>query len=209
MSDALATRLSLLVRLRDARDDAAWSQFVELYAPLVFGFARKHGLQDADAADLTQDILQAVSGGIRRLDYDPRRGSFRGWLFTVARNKLRNFLAAQRRPGRGTGDADTQQRLDELPAREVDQSAWWDQEYERRVFSWAADQVRGAFQGSTWQAFWQTAVEGNTGPEVARALGMSVAAVYLAKGRVTERLKQIVRETLDDFEPPARPEEPS
>src|SRR5204863_4748810 len=142
---------SLVVRLRDARDERAWAQFVELYAPLVFGFARKHGLQDADAADLTQDVLQAVSGGIRRLDYDPRRGSFRGWLFTVARNKLRNFLAAQRRPGRATGDADAQDRLAELPAREDDHTAWWDQEYERRVFSWAADQVRGSFQVSTWQ----------------------------------------------------------
>jgi RNA polymerase sigma-70 factor (ECF subfamily) len=198
MGDALATRLSLLVRLRDSRDDAAWSQFVELYAPLVFGFARKHGLQDADAADLTQDVLQAVSGGIRRLDYDARRGSFRGWLFTVARNKLRNFLEAQRRPGRGTGDTDAQHRLQELPAREEDQTAWWDQEYERRVFSWAAEQVRGAFRDSTWQAFWRTAVEGKTGPEVAKALGMSVAAVYLAKGRVMERLKGLIRETLGE-----------
>ena len=198
MSDAPATRLSLLVRLCDARDDGAWSQFVELYAPLVYGFARKHGLQDADAADLTQDVLQAVSGGIRRLDYDPRRGSFRGWLFTVVRNKLRNFLAAQKRPGRGTGDTDAQHRLQELPAREEDQTAWWDQEYEWRVFSWAAGQVRGAFKDSTWQAFWQTAVEGKTGPEVARGLGLSVAAVYLAKGRVMARLKQLIRETLDE-----------
>src|SRR6516162_10659891 len=105
MSDAPATRVSLLVRLGDAQDAAAWSQFVEVYAPLVYGFARKHGLQDADAADLTQDVLQAVSGGIRRLDYDPRRGTFRGWLFTVVRNKVRNFFAAQGRPGRGTGDS--------------------------------------------------------------------------------------------------------
>jgi RNA polymerase sigma-70 factor (ECF subfamily) len=200
MSDSLATRLSLLVRLRDPRDDGAWSQFVELYAPLVFGYARKHGLQDADAADLTQDVLQAVSGGIRRLDYDPRRGSFRGWLFTVARNKLRNFLAAQQRPGRGAGGAAAQHLLGGLPAREEDQSAWWDQEYERRVFSWAAEQVRGAFQDSTWRAFWQTAVEGRSGPQVARALGMSVAAVYLAKGRVMERLKRLVRETLGEPE---------
>jgi RNA polymerase sigma factor (sigma-70 family) len=198
MSDAPATRLSLLVRLRDAGDDGAWSKFVELYAPLVFGLARKHGLQDADAADLTQDVLQAVSGGIRKLDYDPGRGSFRGWLFTVARNKLRNFLAAQRRPGRGTGDSGAQQKLSELPAREEDQAAWWDQEYERRVFSWAADQARGAFQEKTWQAFWQTAVEGKAGPVVARALGLSVAAVYLAKGRVMERLKRIIREALGD-----------
>ncbi len=198
MSDVPATRLSLLVRLRDARDDAAWSQFVELYAPLVYGFARKHGLQDADAADLTQDVLQAVSGGLRKLDYDPRRGSFRSWLFTVARNKLRNFFAAQKRPGRGAGDTDAQQRLQELPAREDEQTSWWEQEYERRVFTWAADQVRGAFQDSTWQAFWQTAVEGKTGPEVARTLGMTVAAVYLAKGRVMARLKELIRETLDE-----------
>jgi RNA polymerase sigma-70 factor (ECF subfamily) len=198
MSDAPATRLSLLVRLCDARDDAAWTQFVEIYAPLVYGFARKHGLQDADAADLTQDVLQAVSGGIRRLDYDPRRGSFRGWLFTVVRNKLRNFLALQHRPGRGSGDTDAQHRLQELPARDEDQSAWWDQEYERRVFTWAAEQARGAFSEATWQAFWLTAVEGETGPAVARKLGLSVAAVYLAKGRVMARLKEIIQETLDE-----------
>ena len=198
MSDSPATRLSLLVRLCDARDDGAWSQFVELYAPLVYGFARKHGLQDADAADLTQDVLQAVSGGIRRFDYDPRRGSFRGWLFTVVRNKLRDFLAAQKRPGRATGDSDAQHRLQELPAREEDQTAWWDQEYDQRVFAWAVEEVRGAFQESTWRAFWQTAVEGKTGPEVARSLGLSVAAVYLAKGRVMARLKSIIRETLEE-----------
>ena len=198
MREGPATRLSLLVRLRDAHDDGAWSQFVEIYAPLVFGFARKHGLQDADAADLTQDVLQAVSRGIRRLEYDPRRGTFRGWLFTVVRNKLRNFLAAQNRPGRGTGDTDAQHRLRELPAREEDQAAWWDQEYERRVFAWAAAQVRGSCQESTWQAFRQTALEGKSGPEVARALGMSVAAVYLAKGRVMARLKELIREVQDE-----------
>src|SRR5262249_55185652 len=103
-----------------------------------------------------------------------------------------------KRPGRATGDSDAQQRLQELPAREEDQSVWWDQEYERRVFDWAAEQVRGAFSESTWRAFWQTAVEGKTGPQAARILGMSVAAVYLAKGRVMVRLKEIIRETLDE-----------
>jgi RNA polymerase sigma-70 factor (ECF subfamily) len=76
--------------------------------------------------------------------------------------------------------------------------AWWDQEYEQRVFAWAAEQVRGVFSDSTWQAFWQTAVEGKTGPQAARALRMSVAAVYLAKGRVTTRLKEVIRKTLDE-----------
>lgn len=198
MSDAPATRLSLLVRLRDARDDSAWTQFVEIYAPLVYAFARKHGLQDADAADVTQDVLRAVSGAIQKLEYDSQRGSFRGWLFTVARNKLRNFLAARNRPGQGTGDTDAQNRLLELPAREEDQAAWWDQEYERQVFAWAVEQVRGSFQDSTWQAFWQTAVEGKSGKEVARASGLSVAAVYLAKGRVMAKLKEQIQQVHGD-----------
>jgi RNA polymerase sigma-70 factor (ECF subfamily) len=194
MNDAPITRPSLLVRLRDARDEAAWAQFVEIYAPLVYGFARKHGLQDADAADVTQEVLQAVSVAAKKLEYDPRRGSFRGWLFTVVRNKLRNFLSRQKRPGQGSGSAKMQNLLMELPDREEDQTALWEQEYERQLFSWAAAQIRSDFQDSTWQAFWQTAVEGKSGKEVAKVLGMSVAAVYLAKGRVMGRLKELIQQ---------------
>ena len=74
-------------------DAAAWGQFVELYAPPVYACARRQGLQDADAADLTQDVLRAVSGAFRRGDYDVARGRFRAWLFTVVRNRLRDFFA--------------------------------------------------------------------------------------------------------------------
>src|SRR5262249_35391063 len=136
MAHSPTTRSSLLVRLRDARDGAAWAQFVELYAPLVYGFARKHGLQDADAADLTQEVLRAVAGAAGRLEYDPERGSFRGWLFTIVRNKLRSFLAGRQRRWQGSGDTDAQKFLEAVP----DQEQNWDQEYERRLFAWAADQ---------------------------------------------------------------------
>src|ERR1700730_3538749 len=91
MPEAPTTQPSLLVRLRDARDERAWSQFVDLYAPLVSGYARRHGLKDADAADLMQGVLRSVAIAVRRLDYDPRRGSFRGWLFTIVRNQLATF----------------------------------------------------------------------------------------------------------------------
>src|SRR5437879_6910034 len=136
MSETPATRLSLLVRLRDAQDEWAWSQFVEIYAPLVYGFARKHGLQDADAADLTQDVLRNVSVAAKKLEYDPRRGSFRGWLFTVVRNRLRDFWAGQGRQCPGSGDTDAQKRLQELPAPEEDEEAVWGQECERQLFRW-------------------------------------------------------------------------
>lgn len=94
MNDAPATRLSLLVRLCDARDDGAWSQFVDIYAPLVYGYARKHGLQDADAADLTQDVLQAVSGAIRR-PFRPASiasENCQGWPIWNGRKRIFDFL---------------------------------------------------------------------------------------------------------------------
>src|SRR5260370_23570081 len=117
MLDAPLTRASLLVRLRDGRDNEAWRQFVELYSAVVYGFARKRGLQDADAADVMQDVLRSVAGAASRLNYDPARGSFRGWLYTVARNKIFNFLDADRHKlGRGRGDSGARERL-ATPAR--------------------------------------------------------------------------------------------
>lgn len=195
MADSATTRPSLLLRIRDTRDAAAWSQFVELYAPLVYGFARRHGLQDADAADLTQDVLRAVARSARSLQYDRRRGSFRGWLFTIVRNELRDFFARRARQAQGTGDSSAQEWLDAQPGREEGQAAWWDQEQERRLFHWAAEQVRQQVQETTWQAFWLTAVEGKSGQEVAASLKLTVAAVYLAKSRVMAKLKEIIRET--------------
>ncbi len=198
MGQAPATRPSLLVRLRDPRDGPAWEEFVELYAPLVYGFARKHGLQDADAADLTQDVLRAIPPAVARLAYDPARGSFRGWLFTVVRNKLRDYWEAKSRHVQGTGDSSVQALLGELPARGEDPAADWDREYERRLFAWAADRVRRDVQPATWRAFWRTAVDGTAGRDVAAELGMTVAAVYLAKSRVMARLKEEIQQLGDE-----------
>jgi RNA polymerase sigma-70 factor (ECF subfamily) len=193
MGKAPQTRPSLLVRIRDARDAQAWSQFVDLYAPLVYGFARKQGLQDADAADLSQDVLRSVAGAARGLEYDPTRGSFRGWLFTIVRNKLRNFRAAEVRQERGSGGSDARALLEEQPDRGDVREDRWDQEYEQRLFRWAAEQVRGGFQPASWQAFWQTAVEGKSPQAVGEQLGMSVGAVYIAKSRVLARLREEIR----------------
>jgi|SRR5579883_688937 len=185
------TSVSLLVRLRDARDADAWRQFVRLYAPLVYRHARRKGLQDADAADITQEVLCAASAAAGRLSYDPARGTFRGWLFTLTHRRLCDFLDRRRRAGTGSGDSQVMRLLNEHPVRE--EADRWEQEYRQRAFAWAADQVRPAVSDTTWQAFWQTAVEGRSGDEVATELGLSVAAVYLAKSRVMARLKQQVQ----------------
>jgi RNA polymerase sigma-70 factor (ECF subfamily) len=186
MADSVLTRPSLLVRIRDHRDRRAWGEFVDIYAPLVYRYVQRHGLQDADAADLTQEVLRAVARAVPRLEYDPNRGSFRGWLFTIVRNELRDWLSSQRRHVHASGDTDAQRRLEQEAAPGVD----WEQDYERQLFAVAVEQVRGDFQDSTWQAFWLTAVHGQSGKDVARVLGMSTAAVYLAKRRVITRLKE-------------------
>jgi RNA polymerase sigma-70 factor (ECF subfamily) len=185
-----------LLRIRDANDEEAWRQFVDLYTPLVYQFARKRGLQDADAADLTQIVFSALTRSIPRLDYDPRHGTFRGWLFAVVRNQLHKLLYRQRRWPRGTGDSAAHQLLDNQPAREDEEEALWEQEYARQTFLWAADKVRREFSDSSWQAFWQTAVEGKGPKDTAKALGMTVGAVYTAKSRVLDRIRKTSRELL-------------
>jgi RNA polymerase sigma-70 factor (ECF subfamily) len=199
MTPSDATRPSLLVRIRDARDREAWGQFVEIYAPLVYDLARRRGLQDADAADLTQEVLRAVSAAIGRLDYDPRRGTFRGWLFTVTRNAINTFLESRRRMPRGSGDSSVQDWLEnQAGPDENEESAEWDREYERRVLDYATERVRLAFEDATWQAFAQTAIEGKPVKEVAAGLGMSVGAVYIARSRVLGRIKDEVRRLMSD-----------
>jgi RNA polymerase sigma factor (sigma-70 family) len=196
MSEMPSTRASLLVRLRDARDAEAWRQFAGLYGPLIYRFGRRHHLQDADAADLTQDVLQSVSTAVGRLEYDPDRGSFRGWLFTLLHRRLADLLARQQRQGRASGDSDTRSLLQNLPAEEEEDH--WNREYEQRLFAWAAGKARREFARSTWRAFWQTAVSGLGAREVGDALGLSVGAVYVARSRVQARLRQLIAELHGD-----------
>jgi RNA polymerase sigma-70 factor (ECF subfamily) len=191
MAEIPPTRASLLLRLRDPRDGTAWTEFVDLYTPLVYGYLRKHGLQDADAADLSQEVLSAVAAAVGRLEYDPARGAFRNWLFTVVRRKLSNWRAAQASRTWGSGDSALHQRLATHPAPEV-LEAQWQAEWEQGVADWACEQVRRDVSEATWQAFWQTAVEGQPGKQVAAALGLTLAAVYHARSRVLARLKELV-----------------
>src|SRR5438477_2160410 len=112
MPEAPPTRQSLLVRLRDLQDRQAWGQFVDVYAPPIYGYARKRGLQDADAADLTQACLRQVAAHVGSFEYDPRRGTFRGWLFTLVRNKLRDFRGRAHGLYVGSGDPRVQHALE-------------------------------------------------------------------------------------------------
>jgi RNA polymerase sigma-70 factor (ECF subfamily) len=197
MDESPATRRSLIVKLRDPADEAAWREFLTLYEPLVYRLARRKGLQDADARDLCQEVFRAVAQSIDR--WEPDRGSFRGWLIRIARNLLINFLTRGRNQPRGSGSTSVQDLLEVEPAADPSATAVFDAEYRRRLFRWAAEDVRREFTPRTWQAFWRTAVEDGSPRAVAAELGLSIGAVYIARSRVLARLRRRV-EQLGEYE---------
>jgi RNA polymerase sigma factor (sigma-70 family) len=196
MNESPATRYSLIVKLRDPADSAAWGEFVAIYEPLVYRLARLKGLQDADARDLCQEVFHAVARAIDR--WEPGRGSFRGWLSRIARNLLINFLTRRQYQSRGSGATSVQELLEAQPAVDPSATALFEAEHERRLFQWAAEDIRGEFTPATWQAFWQTALEDRPPGEVAAELGLSIGAVYVARSRVLSRLKRRIKQLCDD-----------
>jgi RNA polymerase sigma-70 factor (ECF subfamily) len=192
------TRHSLVLRLRDREDEAAWAEFLAIYEPLVYALARRKGLQDADARDLCQEVFRAVASAIDRWDPDPAKGKFRAWLFRIARNLLVNFFADQRRHARGTGSTSVQDLLEARPANDAQTEAEFAAEFKRQAFRWAADQVKHEFSDSTWQAFWKTGVDNRPVGQVARELGLSPGAVYIARSRVLARLRRRVEELSEE-----------
>lgn len=187
-----ATRASLLLSIRDPKDRLAWGEFVQLYAPLLHAYGQRRGLQDSDAADLTQEVLRCLARSAPGFCYDPARGSFRGWLLAIARNALRKMAARNARQAGGTGDTEVRRILEQQPDSVADQDHW-DREYQWNLFQWAAQKVRPEFRESTWQAFWLTAVDGEDVDRVAARLRVSAGAVYVARSRVTTRIRQAIQ----------------
>src|SRR5436190_3645684 len=117
--DGTGTPASLLDRVR-ANDDDAWRRFVRLYSPLVYAWAKRCGLKNQDAADVLQEVFHAVARNVAQFRPDPAAGSFRGWLWVITRNKVRDhFRAAGAEPVGGT---DMQNRLQEIP--ECEPESW-------------------------------------------------------------------------------------
>lgn len=195
------TRLSLVVRLKDARDHAAWTEFVAIYEPLILRMLGRSGLQESDARDVSQQVLAAVAKDVERWRPDGREASFRRWLFRIAKNRVIKFLDKQRKHGVAatlTGGSNIQRALDAEPDRSESLSAVFEREYRQQLLRQAADEIRAEFRDSTWQAFWQSSIDGRTISEVADELGMSTGNVYVARSRVVARLRTRVSEISGD-----------
>ena len=189
----LSTQPSLLLRIRDPQDSAAWQRFVEIYTPFIYNACKSKGLQAADAADVTQDVMHAVSQAIGRFQYDPARGAFRNWLFTVTRSRLNDFFRRRQRHPAGSGESQVQELLQSQPDPDAEEDLW-QKAWKQHLLDYAAGIARAEFEPATWTAFWSTTIENRPVKEVAEELGLSTGAVYIARSRVLARLRKVVEE---------------
>lgn len=194
--DTPETRPSLLIRVRNPDDCEAWSEFTEIYRPLICRMARLKGLQHADADDLAQQVFLAVSRAVENWEPDAERARFRTWLKTIAHNAILNALR-RNVPERASGRRTTRHFLDDYPASDGPDSALLRIEYRREVFTWAARKIRSEFSNDTWQAFWLTSIEAENIDKVARQLHRTRGSIYAARSRVMKRLRDQV-EAFDD-----------
>lgn len=190
------TRASLLLRLRTNDDEEAWREFVRLYTPLVFRYCTRQGLQEADAADVAQEVMRIAARALPEFQYDPQRGKFRGWLLQTTRFRLHKFFAQQKRSPQPASDTVIGRFTEHEPG--ADEQGRWEEDYRQRLFDWAAEKARPEFQATTWDAFWLTAVQCVSVKETAARLGISVGAVYIARSRVLVRLRELIETVTDE-----------
>jgi len=188
------TSSSLLDRVK-ADEAGAWDRLVTLYAPLLFHWCRRWKLQDDDVADVFQEVFKTLVVHLAEFRKDREGATFRGWLFTITRNKVLDHFRKRSQDAEAGGGTEGAMRLAQVPAPDGSPDPEEAEEI-RRLYHRGLELIRGEFEDRTWQAFWRTAVEGRTPREVAVELSMSSGAVRVAKSRVLQRL----REELGDAE---------
>jgi RNA polymerase sigma-70 factor (ECF subfamily) len=195
MSQWPETSESLMLRIRDPQDALAWSQFMSIYQPVVYRLTRRRGLQHADAEDLCQQVFLSVARAVESWDAQPGGPRFRNWLGRITRNAIINAMT-RIRPDRATGSSSVQDVLREAPDGGDMTSALLD-ESRMEAYRWAAHQVQAEFSATTWTMFHETTIGGRSIEDVANALAKTSGAVYIARCRVMQRIKDKVNEVSD------------
>jgi len=190
------TRASLILRLQDAEDMAAWDEFATIYGPVVFTVATSRGFQAADAENLVQEVFMAVASSISNWLQRDDRGSFRAWLLRIARNAAVDMITQKATRSLGHDGSEAHVHLANLPASSELSSAL-DLEYERMVFQWASERVRESVAEHTWRAFWLTSIEAFSVEEAAAQLNTRPGNIYFARSRVMARIKELVQQYQD------------
>ena len=173
----------------------AWSQMVSVFNPIVYRWARQAGLSGSDAADVVQDVFIAIARRIGSFERQRTQGSFRSWLATITRNRIRDSFRQQQRSPGGEGGTAALNRLNHLASPPVASDDDLDESIcvaslDAHLPQQVLQIVKADCDERTWQAFWLTTVMGDAAKDVAQRLEMSVASVYQAKSRILRRLRQ-------------------
>lgn len=187
------TRYSLLARMADPADAAAWSEFMQIYRDAIYRYSRSRGLQDSDALDVVQNVLVITHQAIGEWHPSGQPGAFRNWLVQTAHRVCLRTLRNKGRSDQAVGGSDGIQHLHLAPhadrTPDADEADW-----QRWAFCWAAGQIQTEVAPVTWNAFWLSAVEGRSPEETAQRTGLRVGSVYTAKCRVIAKIRDRVQE---------------
>jgi RNA polymerase sigma-70 factor (ECF subfamily) len=198
VSESTATRLSLISRIRQ-EDGAAWNELVNLYSPLVTFWCRRRGIAESDVRDVGQEIFFAVSRSIERYQPTDSNGSFRAWLWALARHKIIDAIRRRQRSAIGCGGSTALELVRNTPDTTIPELLDDSDVVERAEFAGlvrrALEQVRSEFEPRSWQAFWRTTIDGMTVATVAEELGMSPSTIRQHRSRILRRLRQQLGET--------------
>jgi RNA polymerase sigma-70 factor (ECF subfamily) len=183
------TRQSLLLRAQSG-EESAWKDLTDLYRPLIVGWLNRQGVPARDLEDLSQDVLLGVVKHLPTFEHSGHRGAFRCWLRTIVCSRTTDYWRVLDAGTQAQGGSGATAALQQLADPDSDLNRQWDEEHDRYVLHCLLDLVEEEFEPATLQAFRRLALDGASGAAVAQELGLSVAAVYVAKSRVLQRIRQ-------------------
>jgi RNA polymerase sigma-70 factor (ECF subfamily) len=186
-----STSRSLLAGAK--RDEPlAWERVVRLYSPLVASWCRRCGVAEQDLGDVLQDVFSAVAGHLDRFRKEAPGDTFRGWLATIARNKVRDHFRRRASEPAAAGGTEAALSMRQIPdPNELDDlpEVFDESSYDALLLN-SLESIRGEFHERTWKAFWSVAIEGLTAVDAGAVLNMKPGAVRVAKSRVLMRLRR-------------------
>ncbi|QEG00779.1 RNA polymerase sigma factor SigD [Stieleria maiorica] len=192
------TSVSLLQRLRDSADEAAWQRFCDLYSPIIRGWLIRRGLNQNDADDVQQSVMEKLAEKLPAFEHNGNTGAFRLWLKNVVANRLTVAWREKQRLGQGAGSEQVGEMAKQLADPNSQLSQLWDQEYQQRLCERLLSLAEPDFSPQTMSAFRMVFLENRKAKEVGEELGLTANAVRIAQSRVLSRLRELGEGLLDD-----------
>jgi RNA polymerase sigma-70 factor (ECF subfamily) len=190
------TRQSLLLRAQTGETDA-WEHLICLYRPLILAWLNRQGVRGSELDDLGQEVLLSVVKHLPGFQHSGQRGAFRSWLRTIVCSRVADYWRAIDASTPAQGGSGAAAALQQMADPESELNRQWDEDHDRFVLRCLLDLVEEEFEPITLKAFRRLALDGVSGAEAADELGMSVAAVYVAKSRVLARIRQEAEGLID------------